>query len=51
MIVGAYVLPLMHQSSLGGLMLLAGDKVHPFGRRHFCRSSTCWQPVCAAWGL
>ena len=29
-ITGAYILPLMHQSSLGGLMLLGGDKVHPF---------------------
>lgn len=29
MITGAYVLPLMHQSSLGGLLLLAGDKVDP----------------------
>ena len=29
MIVGAYVLPLMHQSSLGGLLLLAGDKINP----------------------
>jgi Ni/Fe-hydrogenase subunit HybB-like protein len=29
MITGAYLLPLMHQSSLGGLMLLAGDKVDP----------------------
>jgi Ni/Fe-hydrogenase subunit HybB-like protein len=29
MLVGAYVLPLMHQSSLGGLLLLAGDKIHP----------------------
>jgi Ni/Fe-hydrogenase subunit HybB-like protein len=29
MVAGAYVLPLMHQSSLGGLMLLAGPKVHP----------------------
>jgi Ni/Fe-hydrogenase subunit HybB-like protein len=25
----AYVLPMMHQSSLGALMLLAGDRVHP----------------------
>lgn len=25
----AYVLPAMHQSSLGALMLLAGDRVHP----------------------
>ena len=29
MIVGAYVIPLMHQSSLGGLLLLAGTKIHP----------------------
>src|SRR5271165_7409424 len=29
MLIGAYVFPLMHQSSLGGLMLLAGNKVHP----------------------
>jgi hypothetical protein len=28
-IVGAYVIPLMHQSSLGGLLLLAGTKIHP----------------------
>jgi Ni/Fe-hydrogenase subunit HybB-like protein len=28
-IAGAYILPLMHQSSLGGLMLLSGGKVHP----------------------
>jgi Ni/Fe-hydrogenase subunit HybB-like protein len=26
---GAYLLPMMHQSSLGALMLLAGQKVHP----------------------
>ncbi len=29
MIAGALVLPAMHQSSLGSLMLLAGHKVHP----------------------
>ena len=29
MITGAYVLPLMHQSSLGGLLLLAGNKIDP----------------------
>jgi Ni/Fe-hydrogenase subunit HybB-like protein len=29
MITGAYVLPIMHQSSLGGLLLLAGNKIHP----------------------
>jgi Ni/Fe-hydrogenase subunit HybB-like protein len=28
-IIGAYVIPLMHQSSLGGLLLLAGDKIGP----------------------
>ena len=35
MITGAYVLPLMHQSSLGGLMLLAGDKIHPLWQTPF----------------
>ncbi len=34
-IIGAYVLPMMHQSSLGGLMLLAGDKVHPLWQTPF----------------
>jgi len=29
MLIGAYILPLMHQSSLGGLLLLAGDKINP----------------------
>jgi Ni/Fe-hydrogenase subunit HybB-like protein len=29
LIVGAYVIPLMHQSSLGGLLLLAGTKINP----------------------
>lgn len=28
-IAGAYVLPMMHQSSLGSLMVIAGHKVHP----------------------
>lgn len=28
-ITGAYALPLMHQSSLGGLLRLAGDKINP----------------------
>ncbi len=35
MLIGAYVFPLMHQSSLGGLMLLAGDKVHPLWQTPF----------------
>ncbi len=34
-IIGAYVLPMMHQSALGGLMLLAGDKVHPLWQTPF----------------
>ncbi|HXJ84720.1 MAG TPA: Ni/Fe-hydrogenase cytochrome b subunit [Candidatus Methylomirabilis sp.] len=34
-ITGAYVLPLMHQSSLGGLLLLAGDKIHPIWQTPF----------------
>jgi Ni/Fe-hydrogenase subunit HybB-like protein len=29
LVAGAYMLPAMHQSSLGALMLLAGPKVHP----------------------
>lgn len=29
MIIGAYVIPLMHQSSLGCLLLLAGTKINP----------------------
>jgi Ni/Fe-hydrogenase subunit HybB-like protein len=29
MMAGAYVLPAMHQSSLGSLMVIAGPKVHP----------------------
>ena len=47
-IAAAYLLPGMHQSSLGALMLLAGERVHPlwqtpgcrcciWGRRHSCR--------------
>jgi Ni/Fe-hydrogenase subunit HybB-like protein len=32
---GAYVLPLMHQSSIGGLLLLAGDKIHPLWQTPF----------------
>lgn len=38
MIAGAYVLPAMHQSSLGGLLSLAGWKVHPLWQ-------TAWLPV------
>jgi Ni/Fe-hydrogenase subunit HybB-like protein len=34
-IVGAYVLPLMHQSSLGGLLLLAGSKINPLWQTPF----------------
>jgi Ni/Fe-hydrogenase subunit HybB-like protein len=35
MITGAYVVPLMHQSSLGGLLLLAGTKIHPLWQSPF----------------
>ncbi len=28
-VAGAYIAPILHQSSLGGLMVLAGHKVHP----------------------
>jgi Ni/Fe-hydrogenase subunit HybB-like protein len=35
MITGAYVLPLMHQSSLGGLLLLSGNKIHPLWQTPF----------------
>jgi Ni/Fe-hydrogenase subunit HybB-like protein len=35
MITGAYVLPLMHQSALGGLLLLAGDKIDPLWQTPF----------------
>ena len=38
MIAGAYVLPAMHQSSLGALLSLAGWKVHPLWQ-------TPWLPV------
>ena len=35
MLTGAYLFPLMHQSSLGGLLLLAGDKIHPLWQTPF----------------
>jgi Ni/Fe-hydrogenase subunit HybB-like protein len=35
MMTGAYVLPMMHQSSLGGLLLLAGYKIHPLWQTPF----------------
>ncbi len=38
----AYVLPAMHQSSLGALMLLAGDRVHPLWQ-------TPWLPFLYLW--
>jgi len=34
-IIGAYVLPMMHQSALGGLLLLAGEKIHPLWQTPF----------------
>lgn len=38
----AYILPAMHQSSLGALMLLAGDRVHPLWQ-------TPWLPLLYLW--
>ena len=38
----AYILPMMHQSSLGALMLLAGDRVHPLWQ-------TPWMPLLYVW--
>ncbi len=35
MITGAFIVPLMHQSSLGGLLLLAGNKIHPLWQTPF----------------
>jgi Ni/Fe-hydrogenase subunit HybB-like protein len=35
MMAGAYVVPMMHQSSLGGLLLLAGYKIHPLWQTSF----------------
>jgi len=35
MLIGAYVFPLMHQSSLGGLLLLAGNKINPLWQTPF----------------
>jgi Ni/Fe-hydrogenase subunit HybB-like protein len=34
-IAGAYILPIMHQSSLGALLLLAGTKIHPLWQTQF----------------
>jgi len=38
----AYMLPAMHQSSLGALMLLAGQRVHPLWQ-------TPWMPLLYVW--
>ncbi|NJK89804.1 MAG: Ni/Fe-hydrogenase cytochrome b subunit [Myxococcales bacterium] len=35
MVAAAYILPMMHQSSLGALMLLAGPKLHPLWQTQF----------------
>jgi Ni/Fe-hydrogenase subunit HybB-like protein len=32
MVAAAFLLPAMHQSSLGSLMVIGGTKVHPLGR-------------------
>lgn len=38
----AYILPAMHQSSLGALMLLAGDRVHPLWQSPFLPLLYVW---------
>ncbi len=38
----AYVLPMMHQSSLGALMLLAGDRVYPLWQTPFLPLMYVW---------
>jgi len=38
----AYILPAMHQSSLGALMLLAGDRVHPLWQTPFLPLLYVW---------
>jgi Ni/Fe-hydrogenase subunit HybB-like protein len=38
----AYILPMMHQSSLGALMLLAGDRVHPLWQTPFLPLLYVW---------
>jgi Ni/Fe-hydrogenase subunit HybB-like protein len=38
----AYILPLMHQSSLGALMLLAGDRVYPLWQTPFLPLIYVW---------
>ena len=38
----AYALPMMHQSSLGALMLLAGDRVHPLWQTPFLPLLYVW---------
>ena len=38
----AYALPMMHQSSLGALMLLAGDRVHPLWQTPFLPLFYVW---------
>jgi hypothetical protein len=49
-IVGAYVLPLMHQSSLGGLLLLAGNQDQSsLADALPAAALSCWLPVCAGW--
>lgn len=38
----AYILPIMHQSSLGALMLLGGDRVHPLWQTPFLPLIYVW---------
>ena len=47
----AYLLPGMHQSSLGALMLLAGERVHPLWQTPFCRCCMCGPPASCPLGV
>lgn len=49
LIAAAIVLPTMHQSSLGGLMLIAGPKIHPFW--HTALLPTLFLVSCLSMGL
>lgn len=44
---GAYVLPMMHQSSLGALLLLAGEKLHPLWQTQMLPLLYVWQAAVA----
>jgi Ni/Fe-hydrogenase subunit HybB-like protein len=46
----AYILPMMHQSSLGALMLLAGQRVHPLWQTPFLPLLYVWAAAFMGYG-